>query len=474
MTACQSVVEAPRAPQVASRAYLVGRPGRRRGDRAADRIMRIFAVGSWAHFGSLVVSLAHARLRAHQRRHVHRQGLVRAPLARRRRRRRCCCSARWPSRANLLAQQVPFNAIFLVSDPAQKWRLLANFVLYLLPFLAGALFLGIVFLRSRDGVRPRLFRRPRRLGPLRARRSSAAMYCLAAGRSDRRAADRSGRSAASSGSAARRSRRGASARWRARRCWRSRRISLLPDCSASRSSPSRDYKGVAYARKFPGRRAHLPQHLAVRRSRRSTPAPTCISRPGLSDNAAFNLPELPANAYRRHVYRRRGPDGIMRNLPRRADRLFPLSCRCTIPMCCKHDADDLRGAVRRRHLDRRWRCMQRLDASVTVAESNPASCGRFRDPAHRAISPATSCTTREVNVIDYDGRLYLANTAERYDVIDLSLADSAGLSNPGGFAIAEKYAYTRRGDARLHARAAPTAASCRSRCGTRKSRRSRS
>ena len=31
----------------------------------------------------------------------------------------------------------------------------------------------------------------------------------------------------------------------------------------------------------------------------------------------------------------------------------------------------------------------------------------------------------------------------RYDVIDLSLADSAGLSNPGGFAIVEKYAYTR-------------------------------
>ena len=44
---------------------------------------------------------------------------------------------------NLAAQQVPFNAIFLISDPMQKWRLLANFVLYFLPFLAGALFLGV-------------------------------------------------------------------------------------------------------------------------------------------------------------------------------------------------------------------------------------------------------------------------------------------------------------------------------------------
>src|SRR5476651_1243670 len=36
----------------------------------------------------------------------------------------------------------------------------------------------------------------------------------------------------------------------------------------------------------------------------------------------------------------------------------------------------------------------------------------------------------------------MAHTKNRYDVVDLSLADSAGLSQPGGFAIMEKYAYT--------------------------------
>ena len=46
-------------------------------------------------------------------------------------------------------------------------------------------------------------------------------------------------------------------------------------------------------------------------------------------------------------------------------------------------------------------------------------------------------------LIDGDGRLYLAHTRNRYDVIDLSLAASVGLSNPGGFAIVEKYGYTR-------------------------------
>ncbi len=32
--------------------------------------------------------------------------------------------------SNLIAQQYPFNAIFLVSDPAQKWRLALNFLLH--------------------------------------------------------------------------------------------------------------------------------------------------------------------------------------------------------------------------------------------------------------------------------------------------------------------------------------------------------
>src|SRR3954452_13426304 len=110
-------------------------------------IMRIFSVGSWAHFGSLVVSLAMLGF-----------GLTSAVM--------CIGKGffdrRWKGiiatslmlfgpltvAANLLAQQIPFNAIFLVSDPSQKWRLAANFLLYMLPFLAGAVFLGTVFLKA--------------------------------------------------------------------------------------------------------------------------------------------------------------------------------------------------------------------------------------------------------------------------------------------------------------------------------------
>jgi hypothetical protein len=80
-------------------------------------------------------------------------------------------------------------------------------------------------------------------------------------------------------------------------------------------------------------------------------------------------------------------------------------------------------------------------SSVTVGESSPALLRAFRDSD--ILKRFTNDILGRVTVIPYDGRLFLANTNERYDVVDLSLADSAGLSNPGGFAIVEKYSYTR-------------------------------
>ena len=110
-------------------------------------IMRVFAVGNWTHFGSLVVSLAMLGF-----------GLTSAVMA---------VAKNWFARnwrvaasvalglygpmavgANLYIQQLGFNPIYLVSDPNQKWKLAEIFLAALTPFLAGAVFLGCVFLKS--------------------------------------------------------------------------------------------------------------------------------------------------------------------------------------------------------------------------------------------------------------------------------------------------------------------------------------
>ena len=152
-------------------------------------IMRIFSVGSWAHFGSLVVSLAMLAF-----------GLVSAVM---------CIGKGFFARhwravagtslvlfapllvgANLLAQQVPFNAIFLLSDPNQKWRLAANFAPLPRALPGRRAVPRHRVPQGRPLLRPRLLRRPRRRGP---RRPAVPRHAVpAAPREPRRHADPAG------------------------------------------------------------------------------------------------------------------------------------------------------------------------------------------------------------------------------------------------------------------------------------------
>jgi hypothetical protein len=397
-------------------------------------IMRIFSIGSWAHFGSLVVSLAMLGF-----------GLTGTIM---------CIAKDWFTRhwrlacgaalfsfgplaiaANLLAQQIPFNAIFLVSDPNQKWRLFANFLLYFTPFLAGAAFLGSVFLQAKTRFNRAYFADllgsgtcglivlvamyffpPQHLilAPLIVWLAAAACW-FSAVEGRRALAALLGVAILTFGA----------------HLW------LAPALGLSRLAVS-DYKGVAYARKFPdARRVYATNspfgYLEIYASSYLHFAP------GLSDNAAFNLKEFPVDAYEGMYIDGDGPEGIIGALPpAETDYYFYLPM--IYPYLVKPDADTfvvqfgggLSTAValtKSRH--------------VTVAESNPAVLAAFlKDAALRRFTGDILHGPR-VSVVGYEGRLYLAHTRERYDVVDLSLADSTGLSNPGGFSIVEKYAYTR-------------------------------
>ena len=309
-------------------------------------IMRVFSVGSWAHFGSLVVSLA-----------MFGFGLTSAVM---------CVAKGWFERhwegaikgallafgplmvvCNLAAQQVPFNAIFLISDPMQKWRLLANFVLYFLPFLAGALYLGVVFLKARKtfnrvyfadlvgsglcGLSVLLamyFYRPDDLimAPLLLWLAGGVLWFTAIG--DRRGI------AAIVGVAVL----AAAVHY------------VVPPALGIPKLAVSDYKGVSYARKFPD---------AQRIYERGSPfgylevysSSYLHFAPGQSDNAAFNLPNMPANAYLGLYIDSEGPSGIIKDLPAERDGLLQVPVD-VLPVRPEAEARHLRGPVRRRPLDR--------------------------------------------------------------------------------------------------------------------------
>ena len=395
-------------------------------------IMRVFSVGSWAHFGSLVVSLAMLGF-----------GLTSAVMT---------VAKDWFSRhwrvaatvalgafgplavaANLYVQRLGFNAIFLVSDPAQKWKLLEMFLAELTPFLAGAVFLGSVFLKSNrtfgrvyfadlagSGLCGLVFLLamyvfvPANLIAAPLALWLAACVAWAVGPGGPRA--------------------------------------LIPYLLAGvlafaghfaiapalglKTLAVNDYKGVSYARKFPDAKKVYESaspfgYLEIYSSSYLHFAP------GLSDNAGFNLPTMPANAYLGLYIDSDGPIGIMRDLTDKETayfRFLPMVYPYVIKSSPKTFITQFGGGISTEV------ALHSGARDVTVAEGNRAVLEAFRSDVIRKF---TGDILSKVRVIDYEGRHFLAHTDERFDVIDLSLADSVGLSNPGGFAIVEKFSYTK-------------------------------
>src|ERR1700723_2132437 len=395
-------------------------------------VMRVFSVGSWAHFGSLVVSLEMLGF-----------GLASAVMT---------VAKDWFARnwrlaatvslalfgplavaANLYVQHLGFNAIFLVSDPAQKWKLLAIFLAELTPFLAGAFFLGCVFLRS-NRIFGRVYFADLAGAGLCGLVFLLAMYVFTP--ANLIAAPL--------------------ALWfLACLAWAfgpGGRVALLPflvsgvlafaghfvlpQALGLKTLATNDYKGVAYARKFPDAKK-VYESASPFGFLEAYSSSYLHFAPGLSDNAGFNLPTMPANAYLGLYIDGDGPIGIMRDLTDKETAYFhylPMVYPYVIKSDQKTFIVQFGGGISTEV------ALHSGAKDVTVAEGSRAVLQAFHADVIRKF---TGDILSKVNVIEDEGRHFLAHTDERFDVIDLSLADSVGLSNPGGFAIMEKFSYTK-------------------------------
>ena len=173
---------------------------------------------------------------------------------------------------------------------------------------------------------------------------------------------------------------------------------------------------------------------------RSMPAPTCTSRPAFPTTPPSTCPSCRPTPMSACTSTATAPKASCATLRRGGAAAYFRYLPMHYPYVLKAEAEtfvvQFGGGIS---------TMVALAAGapqVTVASNNPAVLAAFRDPVLRDFTGDLLDDPR-VQVVPYDGRLYLAETDDRYDVIDLSLADSVGLSNPGGFAIVEKYAYTR-------------------------------
>ena len=394
-------------------------------------IMRVFAVGNWTHFGSLVVSLAMlgfgltsavmASAKGWFQRHW--QGAATAGLG---------FMGPAAVAANLYIQTLKFNPIYLVSDPNQKWKLLAIFLAALTPFLGGAVFLGCVFLKSNKTF-GRVYFADLAGSGLSGLVFLAAMYlfnpvnliaaplvlwlaaCLAwtfiPGAAWSRWVFAVLGLAAFGG-----------------------HFLLAPALDLPRLAVN-DYKGASYARRLPEAKKVFESASPFGFLEAYTTSYLHFA-PGLSDNAGFNLPEMPANAFMGLYIDSDGPIGVMRHLSAKETAYFrylPMYYPYVIKKDPKVFITQFGGGISTEV------ALAEGAKDVTVAEGNRAILQAFQGDVFKSF---TDNILGKVHVIDYEGRHFLAQTDQKFDVIDLSLADSTGLSNPGGFAVVEKYPYT--------------------------------
>ena len=365
-------------------------------------IMRIYAVGSWAHFGSLVVSLAMFGFSASAvvvyigRNWFERHWTIAAGAS-------MALFGPLLVAANLVAQQLPFNAIFLVSDPNQKWRLIANFALYFLPFFSGALFLGTLFLK-RQKTFGRLYFADLTGSGIAGLLVLAAMYVLPP--ETITLAPLALWAIATllwfGSAASRRALAGAAAlvvvAFAA--------AMVVPNVLGITTLAVNSYKGISYARNFPDAE-RIYRNVSPFGDVQIYASSYMHFAPGLSDNAAFNLPEVPANAYVGMYIDGDGPEGIMRNLAPSETayfRFLPMYYPYVIKQAPKVFVVQFGGGISTNV------ALRSGATHVTVAESNPAVLAAFDDPRIRAFTGDILHDPR-IDVVPYEGRLALSGRA---------------------------------------------------------------
>ncbi|MBF0399136.1 MAG: hypothetical protein HQL90_00035 [Magnetococcales bacterium] len=390
--------------------------------------MRLYAISGWAHFGSLVVSVAmfgfglastvmclgKDLFENHLQRIARLALLLLGPLT---------------VVGNVLAQNAQFNPIFLLADNRQFLNLSLNLLAYAVPFLVGALLLGLFFLAGR-----RYFQQTYAADMTGS--GVAGLLCLAAMQWLM-------------------PERllllplllwwGAAMAWF--HAWRDRHgywqvtlsalvslslLFLLPQIQVS------PYKGVSYANKFPDSK-RIYQAAGAHGLLEIFSSSYFHFAPGLSDMASLSMEELPENTYISMYLDSDGPIGIMKAIPQQQNdyyRFLPMY----MPYLLRPAPETVfvvqfGGGISTRV------ALASGARQVTVAEGNPMIPQAFSSDAIKRFTGDFLADPR-LTLAPMDGHLFIRSNTHRFQVIDLSLADSTGLSSPGGFSVTEKYLYT--------------------------------
>ncbi len=399
-------------------------------------VMRIFAVGSWSNFGSLVISiallgigLAGTLLTLYQQRlPQYALGLLKVTAV---------LLGPAMTGAFIAAQQVPFNPVLIGVDPVQFIWVGVYYLIYAVPFFIGAIFIGTIFVALQQGIHQVYFWNmlgsgiggaiilglmyllpPEHLiGPLTILTTITALICFI---QPDPAGDRL-------------------------------RISIFPSLIiilvmfatlgwiiADGKINVSDFKPISYARHFPD--AQRVYHSWGPTGEYDVYQSSYFHfAPGLSDNASLNIQSMPENAFLGLYIDGQGPIAVMRALTPAEQAYFDY-LPMTAPYLLLRQPDILLL-----HLDGGLGIANGLShkaQAITVVEPDPTLIAILKnDPFIRQIN-GNMLNNPGVAVYNTEPRAFTTATQNRFDLVEISLIDSVGLSQTGGYQLNENYLYT--------------------------------
>ncbi|MGQ9730272.1 MAG: hypothetical protein ACUVX8_03285 [Candidatus Zipacnadales bacterium] len=399
--------------------------------------MRVFSVSSWSNFGHMVISIALLGFGLSGTALTFIQNRVeRAP-------------ERWlyvtallfmPAMvlAHIAAQRIGFNPVLMTTDSRQLWFIAAYYAAYGVPFVIGATFIGVSFIALREQIHklyfwnmlgsglgglallPLMFILPpeKLYIPLCvACFCAAAAFCWFEEEEDLQLDTlRLGLCLATLGVA----------------------LGMLTLWGEVRVSP---FKSISYARKFPDAKqvAHVVGPMGVLDVFDSS---YLHFAPGLSLRASLDLEAMPEHAYMGLYIDGGGPIGIVRELTVQEAayvNYLPMAVAYSLLDHPKVLLVQLGGGISVSV------ALQQGARHVEVVESNPQIIRLIRD--HPVLRDFNGNLLRDPRVRVHHGeaRAFAATTRERFDLVEVSLIDSTGLSQPAGYSVDENYVYTVEG-----------------------------
>ena len=161
--------------------------------------------------------------------------------------------------------------------------------------------------------------------------------------------------------------------------------------------------------------------------------------PGLSDNAGVTLSSMPQNAFLGLYVDGNGPVGIMRKLNPGEERYIDFLPMAAPYLLLSHPRVlELRlGGGAGVHT-----AMHNGAREVWVVESNPDLIHMMRDAPYFKTYTGGALHDERVKLVSGEVRAFTGSTTQRFDLVEIGLIDSIGLSQAGGYSVEENYVYT--------------------------------